>query len=75
MKTNDSGRLGFKDDGSDPSLFLIKETMAKAILPELEKLKSSVVRPMQITADLTSSNEEISTENVVAYIEGFGKTQ
>ncbi len=73
MKTNDSGRLGFKDDGSDPSLLLIKETMAKVILPELDKLKSSVVRPIQITADLTSSNEEISTENVVAYIEGSEK--
>ncbi len=73
MKSNDQGRLGFKDDGSTPSLVLISDTMAKEIMPEIGNLKSSVVRKIDLIASLMSTNDPISTENVVAYIEGSEK--
>jgi len=73
MKRNDQGRLGFEDDGTTPSLILISENMAKEILPEINELKSSVVRKADVVASLMSTNEPISTENVVAYIEGSEK--
>ncbi len=74
-KRNDSGRLGFEDDGTTPSLILISEKMAKEMLPELNELRSSVIRQTDIAASLLSTNEPISTENVVAFIEGSEKPE
>ncbi len=73
MKTNDSGRLGFKADADQTSYVLIKEAMAKELMPSIEKSNDPDVSSIQITADLKSSNEEISTENVIAYIKGSEK--
>jgi len=73
MKTNDSGRLGFKVDSDDTAYVLIQESMAKELLPSIEKSNEPDFSAIQITADLKSSNEEISTENVVAYIKGSEK--
>jgi len=75
IKRNDQGRLGYEDDGTTPSLILISETMAKEILPEITDLKSSVVRTADIEASLMSTNEPISTENVVALIKGTEKPE
>ncbi len=73
MKRNDQGRLGFEEDDTTPSLILISENMVKEILPEINELKSSVIRQAKVVASLMSTNEPISTENVVAYIEGSEK--
>jgi hypothetical protein len=73
MKRNDRGRIDFTDDGATPSFILISENMAKEILPEINELKSSVVRKADLTAAVISTNEPISTENVVAYIKGSEK--
>jgi Zn-dependent M28 family amino/carboxypeptidase len=73
MKTNDSGRLGFKADADNTSYVLIKEAMAKELMPSIEQSNKPEVSSIQITADLKSFNEEISTENVVAFIQGSEK--
>ncbi|MGB5645823.1 MAG: M28 family peptidase [Muriicola sp.] len=73
MKRNDQGRISFKDDGKTPSLILISENMAKEILPEINELKSSVVRNTDISASIKSTNDPVDTENVVAFIKGSEK--
>ena len=73
MKRNDSGRLGFKADRDNTAYVLINEAMAKELLPAIEKQTKPDFSTIQITADIASANEEISTENVVAFIKGAEK--
>ncbi|MFS4416872.1 M28 family peptidase [Maribacter sp. 2307ULW6-5] len=74
MKSNDSGRMSLKDNGSAPFYnFFINETMAKALMPNIGTDHS----PQELSATLQlaveSSNEEIDSENVVAVIKGSTK--
>lgn len=73
MKSNDRGRLSFKADADNPALILVSDVMATAIFPKLKDLKGPFVQETNLVAALESSNEPISTENVVAYIKGSEK--
>ncbi|QBA63947.1 M28 family peptidase [Muriicola soli] len=73
MKSNDRGRLGFEADANNPALILINEAMATAIFTKFNDLKGPLTQETNLVATLESSNEPISTENVVAYIKGAEK--
>ncbi len=73
MKDSDRGRLGFAEDSDDPALILVSANVAGDIFPKLESLRGSYIQEVDFTADLKSTNEPISTENVVAFIKGSEK--
>ncbi|APY09482.1 peptidase [Winogradskyella sp. J14-2] len=67
-----SGRLSLKSNESELML-MINETLAKAIHPTiLEDEKPKVIKT-NLTLTIENKSEEISSENVVAYIKGSTK--
>lgn len=66
-------RMIIKDQDESAATVFISEAMAKTIIPNLDDLKSSVIRKADIALSLKSDNEQIDTENVVAYIKGSEK--
>lgn len=74
MKNNSSGRMNLKDleDESFSSIF-IDQTLAKAIMPNIETNNSPGEIDTKVTLAFESSNEEVDSENVVAFIQGTDK--
>ncbi|MFH6603713.1 M28 family peptidase [Maribacter algicola] len=74
MQNNDSGQMGLKSDGDDSwaSLF-INGVLAKEILTSIDTDNDPKTIAAKIVLDLTSENEEVSSENVVAVLKGSEK--
>ncbi len=74
MKSNSSGRMSLKDLGTEnfSSLF-IDQTLAKTIMPTIEKDSSPKILDTKLSLDFESSNDAVDSENVVAFIEGTEK--
>ncbi|MBQ4915237.1 M28 family peptidase [Maribacter sp. MMG018] len=73
MKGNNSGRMSLKNNNNDFSSLFIDETLAKAILPSIDSDNSPKVLKTTTSLDFKSSNEEIDSENVIAFIKGSEK--
>lgn len=70
MKRNNSGQMGFKSDQSEPHLVLLKSDLARQLYPQLETSDQAGVFTAELNLALRSQNDEIASENVVAYIRG-----
>jgi len=74
LKGADSGNMSIKDDGASSfaNIFIDSE-IAKAIVPEIES--DNVAKSISTTLEfkLESSNDEVSSENVVAILRGSEK--
>ena len=75
MKSNESGRMGLKKDKNNPKLILLKAETAEAIYPEIKDANSPKKIDLSLEIALESSNVDIDSENVVAYIPGFEKPE
>ena len=74
MKNNDSGRMQLTNDsGGNFVNFIIDTEMAEAIFPEIKMKNSPESLAADITIDIQSTNEQVNSENVVAFIEGSEK--
>lgn len=74
MLKNDSGRMGLKDSNEeDFSSFFINGDLAKTLMPSIEKENTPKVLPVSISLSVESANNEVSSENVAAFIKGSEK--
>ncbi len=73
MKSNNSGRMTVKANDNIPGLIVVDDELAKVIYPEIEAGFAPTTLNIPVNLELTSSNAEIDTENVVAVIEGSTK--
>lgn len=74
MRNNNSGRMSLKDlqKNGFTSLF-IDGTLAKVILPAIESDQTPKELDLKATLAFESSNEEVDSENVVAFVQGSKK--
>ncbi|MEJ1222454.1 M28 family peptidase [Sediminicola sp. 1XM1-17] len=76
MLKNDSGRMGLKDSNEEEfSSFFINVDLAKTLMPAIEKDNTPKILPITISLSVESSNIEVSSENVAAYIKGSEKPE
>lgn len=75
MKSNKSGRMNLKKNADSPSLLLIDAKTAQAIYPAIKDSDTSETLNISIQLQVESSNVDIPSENVVAYIPGFEKPE
>ncbi|MEX0291007.1 MAG: M28 family peptidase [Flavobacteriaceae bacterium] len=73
MKTNKSGSMAIKSKDEKPVLVVLDKAMAQALLPEIDELTQTKTIEGEVSLNLTSANDEISTENVAAIIRGSEK--
>ena len=74
MKTNDNGRMELvNEEAPDFNTFFIDQALAKAIYPAIDEEVVSKSIDEKIVFAFESSNERISSENVVAFIKGSEK--
>ncbi len=74
MRRNDRGRMGLKaNKGEEFASFFADAVFAKAILPTIEKDQKPRRIPLSLKLKVTSSNEQVSSENVVAFLKGSEK--
>jgi Zn-dependent M28 family amino/carboxypeptidase len=68
-----SGRISLKS--TDPQMlnFLISENLAKTLYPNILEDNTPKIISASLELDLTSKSEQLSSENVVAYIKGSEK--
>lgn len=72
-KRNNKGRMTLKSASSDFSSFIINTNIVEKLLVEIEKDDIPKTLSTAISLNIISANEEISSENVVAYIKGSEK--
>ena len=74
MKTNDDGRMELvNDEAPDFNTFFIDQELAKAFHPAIDKDATANVINEKVALAFESSNDKISSENVVAFIKGAEK--
>ena len=74
MKTNDSGQMGIKNSAQENAANLfVNSVLAKSIYPSIEEENAPKTLPVKIAMNLTSTNEDVSSENVVAVLKGSEK--
>ena len=73
MKNNDSGRMQLAADSSDDILIYLNDEAAKALKSDIEEDNVPKSISADIKMDITSGNEQVGSENVVAFIEGTEK--
>ncbi|WP_149276400.1 M28 family peptidase [Pareuzebyella sediminis] len=74
MKTNDSGRMQLAaDDNGSFFNFIIDNTLAHIILPQIDTDSESRELSVPIAINIKSENKKIESENVVAFIKGSVK--
>ncbi|WP_318308226.1 M28 family peptidase [Flagellimonas crocea] len=73
MKNNNSGRVQLASDKSDDVLIYLNEDAAKTLKSDIEE--DNVPKPItaDIKMDITSGNDQIDSENVVAFLKGSEK--
>ena len=75
MSTNDRGQMQVKSKDEEAALILLESKLAKVLMPSIDDASSTTMLDSNITLNLSSDNEKIDTENVVAYIKGSEKPQ
>ncbi len=70
MERNNSGRLSLKQPEEVPTMVLIGEEMADALLPDLLGTTSEQVVSKNLELKVESANEPVDSENVVAVVKG-----
>ena len=73
MNSNGDGQMAVKENGMNPTLILLASKTAEIILPEIKNNDTPTVLDLGVKVDLKSSNVDIDSENVIAYIPGFEK--
>ncbi|WP_373074290.1 M28 family peptidase [Zeaxanthinibacter enoshimensis] len=73
MSRNNSGRMGLKQEDENAALIVISKDMATSLYPEISENNKAKVLDTPVTINLKSENEQISSENVVAFIKGSEK--
>ncbi|SDL32240.1 M28 family peptidase [Kriegella aquimaris] len=74
MKRNDRGRMVLKTNKEDEFVsFFADAIFAKEILPTIEKDQKPRRIDLSLNLKVTSSNDEIASENVIAFLEGSEK--
>ncbi len=70
MKRNNSGQMGLKSNTNEAPLILLKSEAAQQLYPRLEANDRAEVVAAEVAIDLKSQDDEITSENVVAFIPG-----
>ena len=73
MNSSDDGQMTLKDNATNPSLILLANKTAETIIPEIKSTDTTQTLELAVKMDLESSNEDVDSENVIAYIPGFEK--
>ncbi|MEC8831507.1 MAG: M28 family peptidase, partial [Bacteroidota bacterium] len=73
MKSNNSGRMQLATDTNDEVLIYLNDKAVKILKSDIEEDHKAKIIPTNISMNITSGNDEISSENVVAFIEGSEK--
>lgn len=74
MQKNDSGRMGLKIDDPNPFFsFFIDADFAKNLLPTITEDATTKTISKKIELAVKSSDEDVDSENVVAFIKGTEK--
>lgn len=73
MKTNNSGRMQLAGDNAESVLIILDGNSAKAIYSDIENEHTPKTVPANISLNITSGNDKISSENVVAVLKGTEK--
>ncbi len=68
-----SGRLSLKTNEEKMSIFMINETLGKALYADIVETDVPKVVPAALTISLENKSDEVMSENVVAYIKGSEK--
>ena len=75
IRTNDSGRMQLAGDTDNPMLLILDMPAAQAIKSDIEEDDVPKVVQADIDLNLTSGNDQIDSENVVAFIKGSEKPE
>lgn len=73
MQTNNSGRMQLAGDNDDSVLIVLNETSAKAIKSDIEDDDAPKMIAAEIVLNITSGNDKVNSENVVAVLKGTEK--
>ncbi len=73
MKSNNSGRMQLASNSDEGILIYLGDTAAKTLKSDIEEDNVPKTISTDIKMNITSGNDEISSENVVALIEGTEK--
>jgi hypothetical protein len=75
MKKNNSGRMRLANDKSDEVLIYLDDTAVKALKSDIEEDNVPKIIEADIELNITSSDEKINSENVVAILKGSEKPE
>ena len=75
IRTNDSGRMQLAGDTDNPMLLILDMPAAQTIKSDIEEDDVPKVVKADIDLNLTSGNDQIDSENVVAFIKGSEKPE
>jgi len=70
MEANNRGRMDLVSQEEAPGMLLIQGELAEKIYPAYKNTAKASVVPADIALNVLSQNEQIDSENVVAYIQG-----
>ena len=73
MKTSKSGKMDIAEDSSDNFMVLLNEKSAKALKEDIQQDHISKVWSTKVSLNVTSGNDKIDSENVVAVLKGSEK--
>jgi hypothetical protein len=75
IRTNDSGRMQLAGNTDNPMLLILDMPAAQTIKSDIEEDDVPKVVQADIDLNLTSGNDQIDSENVVAFIKGSEKPE
>ncbi|MFD2562372.1 M28 family peptidase [Aquimarina rubra] len=70
---NASGRMSLEDNTEEPYFFLINNSLAKALVNDIDTNDKTSAIKTKMTLDFKSISEKITSENVAAFIKGSEK--
>ena len=73
MKTNNSGRMQLAADSNDNFVIILNKKSAQALKTDIEKDDVAKPLPVEVKLDITSGNDTVDSENVVAVVKGTEK--
>lgn len=73
MKNNKSGRMSLQQEANDNFLVLLNTSAAQTLLADIDTDQTPKSVSAKINLSITSGNEQIDSENVVALLEGEEK--
>ncbi len=73
MQTNNSGRMQLAGDNDDSVLIVLNETSAKAVKSDIDNDDTPKMISAEIVLNITSGNDKVNSENVVAVLKGTEK--